>query len=256
MRLIISWQIEKNGGSLIALSGGTPWLEKGAEPPTYSIIGWDGRELGLLHGFPHGEMFRFNPLRTMVALERSSGESPGRDQQIIVSDGIRHLVVEQGESRGSSGTIDFDWSPDGTQLAYSWLNEVRVIEISTGARLGRVQGSDPSWCPGGGEIVYRNPDGRLTTWVRKSGDVLVFPGLSEVSGGVKWSPCGRYFLTLEDSAERINLTNGTRDLTVVRVADGDKVQLKNRVYVAYMGVRDFGWADISIGGRPGDKKPC
>ncbi len=90
------------------------------------------------------------------------------------------------------------WSPDGTELATTWLNAIAIWNTSTGERLNFLEGhlvpytaESVSWSPDGTKLASVGDDNTIKVW-SVSTKLQLFATLNIDDGGetLEWSPNG------------------------------------------------------------------
>jgi dipeptidyl aminopeptidase/acylaminoacyl peptidase len=195
-----------DGGSEV--DGGSPDASPGPTTWEFAFIDADGTEWAVMLGNTAGQRARL--AAPSYSLQHLAA-SPVGDQIAVGSfeDGwkLRVLDVSDGSSR-LVGRGDLEgppsWSPDGTQLTYSWRasgvdiapSVVRasvdgsVFEVIEQGRPGSFGCITPSWSPDGREIAYPIADTVRVRTVATGATRTIATGVAEACKPV-WSPDGR-----------------------------------------------------------------
>ena len=101
----------------------------------------------------------------------------------------------------STGPLDPDWSPDGSELAYAMRGDVWVIPASGGTAVALTRGphyySEPAWSPDGSRIALTiDRDGDLDIGVVDAGggEIRILTDHADDDFAPEWSPDGKRLL--------------------------------------------------------------
>ena len=128
------------------------------------------------------------------------------------------------------------WSPDGTKLAFSWSQQIRIHDLLTGDTQILGKGTEPGWSPNGRYFSFK-AKGRLVILDRGQ---EVFRTLRQVGRGpsIVWSPQGDHLVYSEISEDRNSGTGLRGDITVLQPAGGAKTVLWTNNGLR---IRGLGW---------------
>ena len=101
----------------------------------------------------------YSPDGTQIAYFDGNGDS-GHSLRVINNDGTNmRVVVENSETLGAGHVYGLQWSPDGSQLAFSIESRLYVVrEDGSGFRLVANDAVEPYWSPDDSYIAYTRGD--------------------------------------------------------------------------------------------------
>jgi Tol biopolymer transport system component len=148
------WVINADGGkqSLIR-SAGHRWVRTEGCPGNEGCV--DGRR------FVHTWLYAptWSPDGSQIAYFDGMGDW-GHRLRVMDSDGTdSRVVVENSETLVAGHVEGLEWSPDGSELAFSIAERLYVVGVDgSGFRLVTDQAVEPYWSADGSHIAYTRPD--------------------------------------------------------------------------------------------------
>ena len=167
-----SWSPDGRVWFMLHDTGSCAYVE-GSAQPQFCVVAPPGQVFGGLREF--GKWSSTGRYAWVGSRLPISGAELG-DQIDIVQPGVTQIVAGAGGEFAVSATRvgpTFDWSPDGTKLAF-WTRSGGLGIVGadgTGEHLLGVKGSEPAWSPDGTKLVFKNGEGLAI--VRTEGSQLV-----------------------------------------------------------------------------------
>ena len=160
-----------------------------------------------------GGAWRLGKTRAITAYEWS----PEGQRIAYAERGISRLGLVNADGSGRRWIYDddpvgFDWSADGTAIAFGCVGDVCVVSADgSGIRRLVRNARDPDWSPSGRRIAFRRGGGAVFT-VRPDGAELrrVLPARATGNFFWEWSPDGRRLAIHEGGRLGIVNADGTR----------------------------------------------